>query len=630
MKHDEALAKAMEMVEQHEKTDGVEVLVAMEKKQEEKRKKVKQKVNEKLQEAEDVVQPEPQQAEPEPQVRTPVKFKDVLRKDKNNLQYMEKLRIAYEKDVSDYQNNADWKRVMDQIDMLRERKAKEDERIRKQLERAEKQKAKLEGDTDAELTEAIERWVNRLADKELYFVSDENKYYHYKGEDLGWVVSGVDATYRIQGAISALDKMAFSHAMDQLGRNKHVAAYSFRNKENEDVLGLMRQEHWLQPADTDEEPHDLFRLLTLSIGGGNEEIADHIEQVVYWKYLHPEDYQIPCLVITGPGGTGKNEFVLGPLQTIFGESQVVALPFSMVFGDYTGERRGKTVVYVDEVVSSKSDAENMKAVVGNKTVSVNVKGGKQGQVENTAMYMVGGNDRSGAFLLDGTKADRRWSIISTKESIMPHIRRKYGFKLLENPGPNREDEQDAIEWFENNRYVLNDPIEVAKWLRYLIVKHSNLCKKRPSGYHGEAYHSQRMKQMTPTEEFCEIIFRDPAFTYLSSTDCWELFEFWMQKNAKKTAQNIRRNSSLKTIKEWLDEKQVDVQAACRYKVTFDEGIRSSEYGFSSGGKTSWEADSGSYLVSNSGLGTKSFGGKYKDALMNFEMRMDGTENGGDE
>jgi predicted P-loop ATPase len=159
------------------------------------------------------------------------------------------------------------------------------------------------------------------------------------------------------------------------------------------------------------------------------------------------------LIIYGEGGVGKNTFVKEVLGTIFGPHQVLVADAEKTLGQFNGLIQGKTVVMIDEAIAEKVNVERLRRTVGNRTVDVNPKYGKQGEHDNTALYLAGGNDSSGPILLAGDATDRRWSIIRVEKSIIQRLAddRKCSF-------------DEALELYKLMEHVYTDKEEVAKWL----------------------------------------------------------------------------------------------------------------------------------------------------------------------
>jgi predicted P-loop ATPase len=200
------------------------------------------------------------------------------------------------------------------------------------------------------------------------------------------------------------------------------------------VLNKFRKDHWLQPSKG--EYHEIFDLFIRSLGDDKQENMTHIKTVVAWKYLHPEDYSLPCLVIFGQGGAGKTSFVTTLLSTIFGRHQTIAIQQESM-KNFNGIVAGKIAVSLEESVWDKADKNHLKTIIGQRTVMVNEKYGRQYDADNISLYVCGGNGALGAAKLGRDQSDRRFSILKVTRSIIDHV--------MEVKSLNRDD---AIDWWE--------------------------------------------------------------------------------------------------------------------------------------------------------------------------------------
>jgi hypothetical protein len=220
------------------------------------------------------------------------------------------------------------------------------------------------------------------------------------------------------------------------------------------------REAWLQPAEG--EVAEIFDLLLDSISGGKAENRAFIERAVRWKWLHPEDFMLPALVLFGEGGTGKNLFTSGLLATIFGTEQVAALKSQSVTGAFNDSVVGKTVVLVDESVADKADMEKLKGTVGNKVIDVNKKMVTSFRTENTAWYILSGNGLKSPIRLDQSDADRRWSLCCSMVSLVKLVMERRGMT-----------QREAEVWVDREGDTVRDPVEVSKWLGAIMEKHAD-------------------------------------------------------------------------------------------------------------------------------------------------------------
>jgi hypothetical protein len=210
-------------------------------------------------------------------------------------------------------------------------------------------------------------------------------------------------------------------------------------------------------------------------------------------------------------------------------------------GQFNGLIQGKTVVMIDEAIAEKINVERLKRTVGNRTVDVNPKYGKQGEHDNTAMYLAGGNDNSGPILLAGDATDRRWSIIKVEKSIIQRLAddRKCSF-------------DEALEFYKLMEHVYTDKDEVAKWLNYLIEKWQHL-EMPPSGLHKEAYQELRSVQKTAFEELMELVFvYDKEFQHISGPDLFDLYKAFSAETNPAARGVMQRNKFYSQARTWVE------------------------------------------------------------------------------
>src|SRR6185437_7398932 len=294
-----------------------------------------------------------------------------------------------------------------------------------------------------------ETYLNTITERDIYFITKMNKYVVYT-EQKGWQGFDVGAMQRYMGLTSAGDKALFDDVLRVAGRMRMDTAISFRAIDG-DTLNLLSKSDWLQPKEGDY--HAIFDIVLDSLSGGKKENREHIEQCLFWKYTHPEDYKLPCITISGAGGVCKNEFVEQVLATIFTHRQVVALGVEAAFGEFNGQIIGKTVVFIDEAIVESSDANSLKRKVGNPTISINEKYGLQGSYENTPWYWLGGNGTNGAVMLAKDETDRRYSVMTVQNSVMYWVSKFLGIELPR-PGVALSGNHAAVEWYRDHQHIL--------------------------------------------------------------------------------------------------------------------------------------------------------------------------------
>jgi len=244
-------------------------------------------------------------------------------------------------------------------------------------------------DNKDEYDRLYEYWFERLKVLDIYYVASEHRYYEYKDDADRWVPYGVEGLRNKLRLLSNNAMSAFYDAMSTHGRMKDTSLFTHREVEDYE-LNLLRMNHWLLPKPMaggvgDTGVAEIIDVLISALGAENQKKKDHIEQVLWWKYLHPEDYEIPCLVFSGKGAVGKNTLVNTICKTVFGRNQAEVLSEKFMLGDFNGSMKGKTVILIDEMKAKEKTADALKEIVGNEYIRVNNKGGAQETMDNTAL-----------------------------------------------------------------------------------------------------------------------------------------------------------------------------------------------------------------------------------------------------
>ena len=122
------------------------------------------------------------------------------------------------------------------------------------------------------------------------------------------------------------------------------------------------RKNWLQPV-YGSEPHAAFRVLTLSIAGGNSEYADQLERYVAYRYCHPEDVMIPNIDSCATGGTGRDTF-WNIISTIFTNECCGSAGEETFKGTHNGDLFGRMFIKIDEKDSTRVPIDKLKEYTG--------------------------------------------------------------------------------------------------------------------------------------------------------------------------------------------------------------------------------------------------------------------------
>jgi len=447
-----------------------------------------------------------------------------------------------EADLENYDESSLYKNVVDQIaantKALAKAKETSDNELAKITDKQAGDRAKLQAEIDEFLNKenAVEGFMQ---DHEYHYVQEQNSFAKFHGNRWTWLSSG-----SIKQAHLFLRDKETSAIFDQKlvdeGRCNLNSTYTFQDCDS-DTLNLMRRDNWLERVVSDEY-HPFFDVLFDSLSCGKDENKEHLEHVIAYKYAHPENFLIPCVNIFGEGNVGKGVLMTELLPVIFTTEQVLSTTKANVLGDFNSMIAGKTVVMVDEITTNKSDMAAFKALIGNKTFTVNPKGLTQFQADQTALFFTGSNDVLSSVRLAGDGSDRRWSILKvTAGKTLRWWLDKHGYEDY--------DIKDLID-------VITDPEEVAKWLYCISVKH--VKKGCPVALHGEDYQDLINNQKTELAELCETIFNDDRFVAITKKDFWSIYQMKM-KYENPNWRGRDQRSTMVEVDSWLTKHKEEVE-----------------------------------------------------------------------
>lgn len=299
--------------------------------------------------------------------------------------------------------------------------------------------------------------------------------------------------------------------MSNRGLKFKDVTYSFRDR-GPDYLNLMSRADWLKPAEDTTPCHPFaFDALMCSLGGGVPENMEHLEHVLTYKYLHPEEFMLPALVIFGEGSVGKNLLVDEVLATIYGPRQTVSARVEDVLGNFNSTIKARTVAMMNEAIAEKTDMERVKDLVHKKYMTVNEKYVAAYEVDNTPLYILGGNSIDSAVRLGGDASDRRWSILKVEPD------ETLAYWIAEHEGSTVEQ---AELWLKTNyQSIYSNPVEVARWLRDIIAAHG--AKPIPNALHGKHFNDLTKLQASIDQRIIAATFNDPSFTHIEKRTLYD-------------------------------------------------------------------------------------------------------------
>lgn len=514
-----------------------------------------------------------------------VAFKDIHIKDKNNLTYMVEMKATYEantecdgnndydricKKVETMEYNADMKAEKDAKAVIRKEDAaakaqmKEDAKVAKADAKAHKTAEKAEVAFNAAakaefndelLKKLIAMYEEIYIEQKVYYIVGDDKF-HYKPEgSLEWFIASKVAYFIRERICSTLQEKALMVALGNMNKIFDKITYSF-NPVASNILNKMTKDGWLTGnKDGIDNYHPAFDILMRGLAEDRQDVIDHISKVVAWKHRHPNDFTIPSLSIFGQsGGLGKNTFVDFVLRGIFGKDQVQVMSFSDI-ENFNGVMAGKTFIFLDELLSSKADVEKMKTMIGNRTITINPKGQKQYEADNTWTIISGGNDNIGAVLLSNTETDRRYSIIKSNVTVKEYTR-----QYLEGLGVDEVTNDEVRLVMAENLKVLDDKTHIDMWLGHILEKWKDE-EMAPMAYHDQDYDDLLEYQKTPMEHFCETVFTstDYPFDWIGKSVLYDAFKLFVDCHHAGYRNYVKNSLKFnKDVKMWLETKKLPI------------------------------------------------------------------------
>jgi hypothetical protein len=375
------------------------------------------------------------------------------------------------------------------------------EQLEERLQQEKVSDLKKKLDDSEKLQIARSEVAEYLSENDIYQVTKDGKYWKFVTDSQEWVFNTQDALrqsdYRLR---PALNWEQFLRVMQQSGRIKQTKTCSFKDTPAS-VLNMLRQEEWLQPKKGRTDNTIFFDYLITALSGSKDDNALHIRQVLGWKYLHPETWQLPAIGFYGKGGAGKNLLAEKILPMIFGIRSVAKLSFKQV-ERFNEALAGKTVVLFDER-PSREDESTMKFFIGQPSLTIEGKGQAVYDVENTALYIIATNGETGPVRIEQNGSERRWSIIKVRETLVDVVMRAQ--KATE------EEARQLIVWADQNVY--GNPDEIAHFLNECIESTATLDT------HPHALHSEDFLELVQTQQdVVEDLFRDIFVDYKDFTD----------------------------------------------------------------------------------------------------------------
>lgn len=263
------------------------------------------------------------------------------------------------------------------------------------------------------------------------------------------------------------------------------------------------RKQWLEPI-YDVTPHDSFRLLLLSIAGGDDDYADQLEKWVAYRYCNPQDVMVPNIDSCAIGGTGRDTFY-NILRSIFTDECCGSVGTETFKGTHNGDLFGKMIIKVDEKDSYSVPIDKVKEFTGSNRYRHRAMNKDARDVARLFSFIFFRNGFTSTAKLAGTGTsgeDRRFEPIIARVNLPRHL--AFYHKLINNI--NEIPDEHTIkamtilikEW--QQKYYKNET-RISEWLGHIITKHNakNMTELLP--LHGKYYTEMLTRQKKGIDGF---------------------------------------------------------------------------------------------------------------------------------
>jgi hypothetical protein len=241
-----------------------------------------------------------------------------------------------------------------------------------------------------------------------------------------------------------------------------------------------------------------FTDLLWELCGAEQKSYDYMLKWLAYLVQYPEEKPQTAIGIKGKYGIGKNLLFDFIGKEVMGDTHYfeTSNPLEDIFGTYATQHEGKKLIFVDEMEVSvqRKMNERMKALITNKSLTINPKGIKAYSVNHLAGYIFAGN----GFLVSVPEGDRRFVLFEATEKYISTSRKgqefvrnflrwkndprnaKAVYNLLMNTETNIEylkHERPVTKYYKKVRRQ-SLPIMI-KWLDYLVWEEfpQSFCRK---------------------------------------------------------------------------------------------------------------------------------------------------------
>ena len=260
---------------------------------------------------------------------------------------------------------------------------------------------------------------------------------------------------------------------------------------------------WLQPI-YDVTPHESFRLLTLSIAGGDNDYADQLEKWVAYRYEHPNDVMIPNIDSCAVGGTGRDTFY-NIIRTIFTDECCGSVGTETFKGTHNGDLFGKMFIKIDEKDSYSVPIDKIKEFTGNNRYRHRAMNRDARDVARLFAFLMFRNGFTTTARLSGTGSsgeDRRWEPVIARVNLVRHLAFHYGLIKDINEIPDNATITAMMIFIKDwQRDYFKNETRIAEWLGYIINKHNAKQMTELMPLHGIYYTEMLERQKKGIDGF---------------------------------------------------------------------------------------------------------------------------------
>lgn len=260
---------------------------------------------------------------------------------------------------------------------------------------------------------------------------------------------------------------------------------------------------WLKPIHG-VQPHDAFRVLMLSIAGGDEDYADQLEKWVAYRYCHPDDVMIPNIDSCAIGGTGRDTFY-NLLRTIFTDECCGSVGTETFKGTHNGDLFGKMIIKVDEKDSHSVPIDKIKEFTGSNRYRHRAMNKDARDVARLFTFIFFRNGFTSTAKLAGTGSsgeDRRFEPIIARVNLPRHVAKYHQLINDINEIPDEETTKAMsmlIKDWQRDYYKHEE--RIAEWLGYCIDKFNAKDMTELMPLHGKYYQEMLQRQKRGIDGF---------------------------------------------------------------------------------------------------------------------------------